>query len=270
MKSEPTKIIKLLVIFIIAIEVNIIVSLYLFRSLTPILRKEVQAPPTNSLVFVITVVVYLVVFSILIIVLLKKKVRKIPLSLIDLVRLFLVVLFINLFAGILPSIITGGVLIAIENRIRKWSYSDMINIIADITIALIFALYLGIIGSILLLAALALYDYFAVFISKHMLSLAKMYQKHPEKGGVIVFMSKRYKKGLFSGALFLGNGDIAFPNVLISAEILGGHFVWGIYEAIAAIAGLLIILLFGQKGKGYPALAFIVPMQTLTQGLLLI
>ncbi len=268
MKNKPDKIIKLILLFLISVEVTIITSLYIKNVFTTqISLQKVQLSATNSLIFVVSILAYIVVFSLILIFLLKKRISKISMSVIDIVRLLLLILFINIFVGIIPSIIISGIILFIENKIKRWWYSDAINIITDVVIAVTFALYLGILGSLFLITALALYDYISVFISKHMISLAKAYKNNPEKGGLIIAMAKK-KKGLFGDMLFLGNGDIAFPNILVSAQVLSGHLLSGILEGIAAIIGLLIILLFGERGKGYPALAFIVPIQLITQGLL--
>lgn len=292
MKGSPEEISLLLAFFILAIELNLFISTYIFHIfwiLKFVLgKKEVHIflPFTTSLIILMSVVASISIFSILIVFLykkqrgkkLKKKLEKIQkragIGILPILtytaRSILIVLLLSFFMSLWRAAIAMVGLMGLEILIKKWWYSNIINIMMDVSVALIFAVEFGILGAVLLLIVLAIYDYISVFVSKHMLILAKMYEAIPNLAGLFVFTSKRYKKGLFSGMLFLGNGDVAFPNVLISADILSGHIMWGIWVAFASIIGLLVLLLFGKKEKPYPALAFIVPAQLLAQGLLLI
>jgi hypothetical protein len=60
---------------------------------------------------------------------------------------------------------------------------------------------------------------------------------------------------------------MAFPAILANEFFLHYNLTSGIFAVIGAVLGLSIILFFGKKGKAYPAMAAIGPMQFLFIGL---
>lgn len=104
-------------------------------------------------------------------------------------------------------------------------------------------------SSILLLIIISIYDYIAVFITKHMIGLAKMQEELGIFSGLIVV-----NKGEVA---ILGGGDIAF-SLLFSVTVLRE---FGMLSALLSIYGatllLSILMLVGKKKKYYPAMPFI-------------
>ncbi|EFD92392.1 MAG: hypothetical protein CSMARM5_0084 [Candidatus Parvarchaeum acidophilus ARMAN-5_'5-way FS'] len=138
---------------------------------------------------------------------------------------------------------------------------DILNIILFVSISAIISLYLNILTALILIAIISVYDYISVFITKHMLTLASAFSGNSFGG--ISLMAKKTKKA----AVFLGGGDLAFPAILANEFFLHYNLLSGIFAVIGAIIGLSIILFFGKKGKGYPAMAAIGPMEFAMLGL---
>ncbi|MGC8533125.1 MAG: presenilin family intramembrane aspartyl protease [Candidatus Parvarchaeum sp.] len=138
---------------------------------------------------------------------------------------------------------------------------DVLNVILFVSISAIISLYLNIITALILIAVISIYDYISVFITKHMLTLAKAFSGNSFGG--ISLMARKAKKQ----EIFLGGGDLAFPAILANEFFLHYNLFSGIFAVIGAVAGLSIILFFGKKGKAYPAMAAIGPMQFAFLGL---
>ncbi len=149
---------------------------------------------------------------------------------------------------------TIAFLVALSITILKFKEFDVyIHNLGEILVyggvVVIFAPMFNFIAVILLLFLISIYDYIAVFITKHMVGLAKMQQK----------------LGIFSGLLVphkgevavLGGGDIAFT--LLFASVILREF--NMFSAILSIIGATIfigtLMLLGKKGEFYPAMPFV-------------
>lgn len=147
-------------------------------------------------------------------------------------------------------------------------------------IAILFVPLLNIFYASVLLVAISAYDAFAVWKSKHMVTLAKFQtESRAFAGFVIPYKKSGKKKGLKSKipkeistkgdikTAILGGGDIAFPLLfagvtmdwliksagLLKFDALLQSSVISIFSAIA----LLILFLKASKNKFYPAMPFI-------------
>ncbi len=138
---------------------------------------------------------------------------------------------------------------------------DVLNILLFVSISAIISLYLNITTALILIAIISVYDYISVFVTKHMITLAKTFSG--SSFGGISLMARKTKKA----EVFLGGGDMAFPAILANEFFLHYNLTSGIFAVIGAVLGLSIILFFGKKGKAYPAMAAIGPMQFLFIGL---
>lgn len=104
-------------------------------------------------------------------------------------------------------------------------------------------------SALILLVIISVYDYVSVFITKHMIYLAK------SQDTVNVFTGLVIRRD--SDMAILGGGDIAFS--LLFATVLGTvygviHAYLTVYFVLTAIACLTIL---GEKGKFYPAMPFV-------------
>ncbi|MBU0953149.1 MAG: hypothetical protein KKA90_01865 [Nanoarchaeota archaeon] len=141
-------------------------------------------------------------------------------------------------------------------------------------IALLFVPLLDLVSVVVLLLVIAAYDAFAVWKSKHMISLAKFQAESKVFAGLSVSTKKpttvkqeKKTQKLGVGQAILGGGDMAFP--LLFAGVV---FEWlvvsvGIAKNLAFLYTLLIpvlctvtlflLLVKGKQGTFYPAMPFL-------------
>jgi presenilin-like A22 family membrane protease len=145
-------------------------------------------------------------------------------------------------------------------------------------LAVIFAPLLSIIGVVILTIVIALYDAYAVWKSKHMITLAQSQTKAKVFSGLLIPYSfkniqmsssikKKSSKKLSAKSTtkipqkvriaMLGGGDIGFP--LIFAGVVMKEI--GLWQSFIipffALAGLAYIMINGDEKKFYPAMPFI-------------
>ncbi len=149
---------------------------------------------------------------------------------------------------------TIAFLVALSLTILKFKELDLyIHNLGEILvyggIVVIFAPMFNLIAIILLLILISIYDYVAVFITKHMVGIANMQQK----------------LGIFSGLLVphrgevavLGGGDIAFTLLFAAVVLREFNMFSAILSVIGATLFIGALMLLGRKGKFYPAMPFV-------------
>ncbi|MCD6576069.1 MAG: hypothetical protein J7K73_02840 [Nanoarchaeota archaeon] len=113
----------------------------------------------------------------------------------------------------------------------------------------LFAPMLSFWSMILLLVIMSIYDYVAVFITKHMISLAHLQEKLGIFTGLLVINKNE--------VAILGGGDIAFT-LLFAVVVLR---TFGMASALLSIFGatlfIAILMIIGKKKKYYPAMPFV-------------
>lgn len=172
-------------------------------------------------------------------------------------------------------------LAAVALRVVKSDLKQPLLFVASVTVGALLGSSLDFIPAVLLSLLLAAYDYFAVFKSKHMVTLAKELQKR-EAAFAIEFRAKKTpeqnENAVTAGAggkakktaqqnaepekdfesILLGTGDFVVPIMLI-VSILKISMFGSIAAAVGALVGLSSLLYVMQKTRGYyPALPPIV------------
>jgi presenilin-like A22 family membrane protease len=148
-------------------------------------------------------------------------------------------------------------------------------------LAAIFVPLFNVFSVVILMILIALYDAYAVWKSKHMITLAKSQSKAKIFAGLLIPYSLKKSKAKISHKIsktktlaknklkkiskktskgrvaMLGGGDIAFP--IIFAGVMLKEF--GLWQSLIipffALAGLVTLLLIGKEKKFYPAMPFI-------------
>ena len=122
---------------------------------------------------------------------------------------------------------------------------------------------LDFIPAVVLSVLLAAYDYFAVFRSKHMVTLAKELGKR-QAAFAIEFKSARKagvkaaNAGKGAESILLGTGDFVIP-IMLCVSVLKTSVFSAFATALGALVGLSVLLYVMEKTKGYyPALPPIV------------
>jgi presenilin-like A22 family membrane protease len=155
----------------------------------------------------------------------------------------------------------------------EWYIIDAIAMLTGIGAIAMIGISLNIWIVIVLLIAMAIYDAFSVYKTKHMIDLADsiMDQKLPvmfvipkKKGYSLLKKTKGLKEKLQEGepreAYFLGLGDVVFPGILAVAAFhnLASN---GLLVALSVLAGTLIgfmaLMVLVAKGKPQAGLPFL-------------
>lgn len=148
-------------------------------------------------------------------------------------------------------------------------------------LAVVFIPIVNLLVAIILLVVISLYDMIAVWKTKHMIKMAK-FQVNTLKiftGFLIPYIKKDDRIKLAKvksmnltdkqkndklkhmnirvNVAALGGGDVAFPMIVIGVILLTMGLVPAIITIITTSLSLLVLLMFSQKGKFYPAMPFL-------------
>src|SRR5438445_2554002 len=180
-------------------------------------------------------------------------------------------LLINL--STLLAFAIAALLVYVLMKFPEWYVVDAIGIMTAAGVTAILGISFGIVPAILLLLALAVYDAWAVYRTKHMITLADELTSQrlpillviPKKSGNSFREQKSLKEQVASGeereAMFVGLGDLIIPGILsVSAfTFLGprsgssagspGSLLVAIGSVIGSLGGFLVLMRFVLKGN---------------------
>ena len=185
--------------------------------------------------------------------------------------------FLANLSTLLSFVIAGG-LIYVLVKFPEWYVVDTVGIVTAAGVTAILGISFGILPAILLLVALAVYDAWAVYRTKHMVTLADELTSQrlpillviPKKAGYSFREQKSLKEQVASGeereAMFVGLGDLIIPGILSvsaftflgplsgSSAALPGSLLVAIGSVIGSLAGFLVLMRFVLKGNPHAGL----------------
>src|SRR2546422_4652392 len=133
--------------------------------------------------------------------------------------------FIANLSTLLSFLIAGGLIYPLV-KFPEWYVVDAIGIVTAAGVTAILGISFGILPAVLLLVALAIYDAWAVYRTKHMVTLADELTSQrlpillviPKKAGYSFREQKSLKAQVAAGeereAMFIGLGDLIIPGIL--------------------------------------------------------
>jgi presenilin-like A22 family membrane protease len=168
-------------------------------------------------------------------------------------------------ASVLGFALAAGLVYALV-KFPEWYVVDTIGIVTAIGVTAILGISFGILPAILLLVALAIYDAWAVYRTKHMITLADELTSQrlpillviPKKAGYSFRQQKSLKEQVASGeereAMFVGLGDLIIPGILsVSAftflQPAGPALLVAIGTVIGSLIGFFVLMRFVLKGN---------------------
>src|SRR5881296_1797020 len=183
--------------------------------------------------------------------------------------------FQNLLANVatLLSFAVAAVLVYLLVKFPEWYVVDTIGFVTAAGVTAILGISFGLLPAILLLLALAVYDAWAVYRTKHMITLADELTSQrlpillviPKKAGYSFREQKSLKEQVATGeereAMFVGLGDLIIPGILSvsaftflgplsgSSAGLPGSLLVAIGSVIGSLAGFLVLMRFVLKGN---------------------
>ncbi|MBI2654507.1 hypothetical protein HYX02_06925 [Candidatus Woesearchaeota archaeon] len=175
------------------------------------------------------------------------------------------------------NVYVAGILAVVVSLLRLYKPNAIIHNISEIFIyggiAAILVNIFNLFAAFMLLAVISIYDYIAVFKTRHMIKLAEFQSKSKVFAGLFI----PYEKGKISmkqtaqklqtkkpklKVAVLGGGDIGFTlifagvvmkGLMLKEAVLIGFLKTMIIPVFVSIA-LLFLLLKGQENKFYPAM----------------
>ncbi len=173
--------------------------------------------------------------------------------------------------ALLPTIL----LTLLLYKFPEWYVVDITGVLIGAGAASIFGISLAILPSLLLLTLLAIYDYIAVYRTKHMITLAEgvMDLRLPillvvPKRWNYSFLKERFDKQERE-AFFMGLGDAVMPTILVVSAntfakantyilpLLGNINTPAIGAVIGTLAGFALLMGLVMKGKPQAGLPFL-------------
>lgn len=153
-------------------------------------------------------------------------------------------------------------------RVTKPSHlnRDLVLILSSAGVGAVLGVSLGLLPGILLLVLFSVYDYFSVFVSKHMVFMAK--KLVPSSSSLLLSVPKDLKEFLEEGKSFgrgrgkvfyLGGGDLILP-LLFSASVFAceGLLPSLFVSSFSTLSLFFLLLLLSRKpGRIFPGLPFL-------------
>ncbi len=150
----------------------------------------------------------------------------------------------------------------------EWYVIDSVGVLVAAASASLLGISLGLVPVVILLASLAIYDFIAVYKTKHMLSLADTVlelrlpvllvipKKLPYRfrAEASKFKEASEKNKGEREAMFMGLGDLVMPTILVVSALQFALPGWGLRPALGAAIGTLVGfgVLMGYVLKGRP------------------
>ena len=244
--------------------------------------KAFENPEDTSNVFIWVAIVLIFTAFIFLIIRLNKK-WIIQAFILITVGWTLMYVFYALFSVFLPpdvnlvlTVILSVAMTAVLYKFPEWYVIDITGVILGAGTASIFGISLDIIPTILLLIVLLVYDYIAVYRTKHMVALAEgvMDLRLPillviPKHWNYSFMAEKFDKEERE-AFFMGLGDAVMPTLLVvsanffitgttyySIPLIGAVNIPAIGAILGTFLGFSILMIFVMKGKPQAGLPFL-------------
>src|SRR6184192_3095986 len=178
--------------------------------------------------------------------------------------------------GIVSTLLSFGLaagLVFVLLKFPEWYVVDTIGFVTAAGVTAILGISFGILPAVLLLIALAFYDAWAVYRTKHMITLADELTSQrlpillviPKKAGYSFRQQKSLKEQFDSGeereAMFVGLGDLIIPGILaVSAftfsSAVGRSFLGVLPNGIIAfgtvlgsLVGFMVLMRYVLKGN---------------------
>ena len=126
-------------------------------------------------------------------------------------------------------------------------------------LAVVFVPIMNLQSTFILLIAISIYDFIAVFYTKHMIKMAKFQSKAKLFAGLFIpyKLSKTKKKNKKTSIAILGGGDMAFPLIFAGVAMESLGFLKANIIPLFAAAALTILFFMAKKKKFYPAMPFV-------------
>lgn len=174
-------------------------------------------------------------------------------------------LFLNIFLPLVFSIFLAAYLIMLYFILARPIFHNLVMLCSLVGVALAVGLAASPVIIFILLLVFSLYDIVAVFITKHMIKMARGFFKIGLLPGFLLSFNPRSQLKIGRGASlgekfsFLGSGDVVLP-LLFVASLVNVKLIYAVGAGVGNILGfaVLVFILWGRRREPLPALPPIV------------
>ncbi len=246
MKYKTETMLYLLLLFTITQLIGLTITQHYQTTELPYQLETPEMKGGASITYLLSGVVIMTVLFYLLIKLKYEKLIKLWFSIAIILSLSI---SLNTFLDSMTSLIIALIITTIRLTNKDLYIHNLTELLIYGGIVTIFKPLFNPLSALILLIIISIYDYISVFITKHMIYMAKSQNSENLFTGLII-----KNKG---DTAILGGGDIAFS--LLFASVIGSAYsMINAYLTIyLVLISLTILMLLGKKGKFYPAMPFI-------------
>lgn len=147
------------------------------------------------------------------------------------------------------AIIVSAVMIGIKFKEKDVYVHNLTEVLAYAGISTLLLPLFNIFAVVLFLMIVAVYDFVAVYVTKHMIKLVKVQKSIGIFTGVTIIEDKE--------AAMIGGGDFVLPLLFSGVVFRDFGFMPSIFVIVGASLSLLFLLIIGKKKHFYPAIPFL-------------
>ncbi|WP_456487640.1 presenilin family intramembrane aspartyl protease PSH [Candidatus Alkanophaga liquidiphilum] len=218
----------------------------------------------NPLIFVL----FIFAFTAFVLVLVRFKAALIHFIILAAVAFTLLYVF-EAFFPLMPALLLAGAFTLVLYKYPEWYVVNFVGLLISAGAAAIFGISLAILPTMILLVVLAIYDFLAVYKTKHMVALAESMVSMKVPVLFVVPRSLKYsllrQNGLHEEAHIMGLGDAVIPTILVvSANVfLNADRLFGfvslpaLFTMLGTLLGYFALILLASKKKAHAGLPFL-------------
>ena len=246
MKYEPITLLIMLSLFII----TMLFGLYVTQSYMEVELPYNIEPPKMSAEFSVPYFIgAIIIVSIIFYVFTKLKFTKFLKLWFSIAIILCISVSLSLLIGDIPALLVAAILVILRVKEKDLYIHNLTEILIYGGLVSFFLPLFNVWTALVLLILISIYDYISVFITKHMILMAKTQSRENIFTGLMIKHADE--------VAILGGGDIAFT--LLFSSIMGQAFgmpaaYLTVYLVVIALAVLTII---GKRGKFYPAMPYL-------------
>jgi presenilin-like A22 family membrane protease len=239
---------------------------------------ENPSDPMNLAYFFFILLVFTIVILLIIKFRKKQALRIIFLGATTLLSIYVLYPILSIFVAdarvsLGLSITAAAVLLIALVKKTEWYVTNAIALLTGVGAIAMIGISLDISIVIVLLIAMAAYDAFSVYKTKHMINLADNVMDLklpvmfviPKKRDYSLLketksLKQKLKDGEERGAYFLGVGDVVFPGILAVAafhNITSNGFIIALSVLAGTLFGFIALMTYAVKGKPQAGLPFL-------------
>lgn len=246
MKYSFVMILSLLSLFLICEFFGLFVSYSYNQAELPYGIEPPQMDATQSIIYIISAIVFVTVLFLLI---QKMNWKFLMKAWFTLAFILCVSVSLTVFVADWLAIIIAAVLIAIRMKEKDLYLHNFTEILIYGGAVAVFAPLLTVFSMAIIMIIISFYDFISVFVTKHMITLAKGQSQEGVFAGLVI----KFKDEV----AILGGGDVAFPLMFASVVMTEISAITAIFTIYGAALGLLALIILGKRKKFYPALPLI-------------